>query len=60
MLAPIGFAGLAIPMLSKYAGQWWSSLFEQTITAPVLLLMLYIALAVITDVHFLTGIWRSK
>ena len=55
MLAPIGFAGLAIPMLSKYAGQWWSSLFEQTITAPVLLLMLYIALAVITDVHFLTG-----
>jgi len=55
IVAPIGFAGLAIPMLSKQAGQWWSMLFEQTITAPVLLLMLYIALAVITDVHFLTG-----
>ena len=53
ILSPIGFAGLAIPKLSGLAGQWWGKLFEQTITAPVLLLMLYIALAVITDVNFL-------
>jgi hypothetical protein len=53
IVAPIGFAGLAIPMLSGTAKKWWSELFEQTITAPILLLMLYIALAVITDAHFL-------
>ena len=56
ILAPIGFAGLAVPKLSSMAHKWWSQLFEQTITAPVLLLMLYIALRVITDVKFLSGL----
>ena len=56
ILAPVGFAGLAIPQLKKRAGQWWDTLFEQTITAPVLLLVLYVALAVITDAKFLTGL----
>lgn len=55
ILAPIGFAGLAVPQLAARAKKWWDMLFEQTITAPILLLMLYIALAVITDVKFLTG-----
>ncbi|MDP2655236.1 MAG: hypothetical protein Q8P17_01610, partial [bacterium] len=55
ILAPIGFAGLAIPQLKGTADKWWHKLFEQTITAPILLLLLYIALAVITDVQFLTG-----
>lgn len=55
ILAPVGFAGLAVPMLARRAKQWWDKLFEQTITAPVLLLMLYIALAVITDAQFLKG-----
>ncbi|MFH1178596.1 MAG: hypothetical protein V1711_02660 [bacterium] len=53
--APIGFAGLAIPKLSSMASKWWSELFSQTITAPVLLLLLYVALAIITDTAFLTG-----
>lgn len=53
--APIGFAGWAMPKLEKLAGDWWGALFEQTATAPVLLLLLYIALAVITDSSFLTG-----
>lgn len=56
ILAPIGFAGLAIPQLAGRAKQWWSSLFQQTITAPVLLLLLYVALAVITDAKFLPGL----
>ena len=55
ILAPVGFAGLAIPMLKGRADKWWSKLFEQTITAPILLLMLYIALAIITDAQFLSG-----
>jgi hypothetical protein len=56
IVAPIGFAGLAVPKLENTAKKWWSMLFEQTITAPVLLLLLYIALAVITDAQFLTGL----
>lgn len=55
ILAPVGFAGFAIPKLKSTAGKWWDTLIEQTITAPVLLLCLYIALAVITDVQFLRG-----
>lgn len=55
ILAPVGFAGLAIPQLKGRAEQWWDTLFKQTLTAPVLLLMLYVALAVITDAQFLIG-----
>lgn len=55
IVAPIGFAGLAVPGFAARAQQWWKMLFEQTITAPILMLMLYIALAVITDANFLTG-----
>ncbi len=56
IIAPIGFAGLAVPQLKGTADKWWKALFEQTITAPVLLLLLYIALRVITDTKFLTGL----
>jgi len=59
ILAPVGFAGLAVPKLKSTASKWWDALFEQTITAPVLLLLLYIALAVITDSKFLTGFGSS-
>lgn len=52
--APIGFAGYAIPQLSGLAKKWRDKLIEQTITAPVLLLLLYIALTVITDENFLS------
>lgn len=53
ILAPLGFAGLIVPGLKKIAGQWWDALIKQTVTAPVLILLLYIALAVITDAKFL-------
>lgn len=56
ILAPVGFAGLAVPKLEKFALGWWDALFNQTITAPILLLLLYIALSVITDTSFLTGL----
>jgi len=55
IFSPMGFAGLAVPKLKGIADDWWSELFKQTVTAPILLLMLYIALAVITDAKFLTG-----
>ena len=58
--APIGFAGWAVPKLSGLSTTYWKNLFEQTITAPVLLLLLYIALAVITDASFLAGFGASR
>jgi hypothetical protein len=60
IIAPIGFAGLAVPKLDGAAKMWWGQLFEQTLTAPVMLLMLYVALAVITDSQFLTGFTASS
>jgi hypothetical protein len=56
ILAPIGVAGWAIPQLSGLGRSWWNMLFEQTVTAPVLLLLLYIALRIITAPTFLTGL----
>ena len=53
ILSPVGFAGYAIPQLASTSKKWLDTLTEQTITAPILLLLLYIALAVITDENFL-------
>jgi hypothetical protein len=55
MTAPVGFAGLVVPKLGPTASRWWGELVNQTLTAPVLLLLLYVSLAVITDAKFLTG-----
>ena len=60
IVAPIGFAGWAVPKLSALSSQYWSKLFEQTITAPVLLLLFYVALTIITDAQFLTGFGADK
>ena len=53
ILSPVGFAGFAIPQLASASKKWFDTLVEQTLTAPVLLLLLYIALTVITDANFL-------
>ncbi|MFA7302447.1 MAG: hypothetical protein WC030_01745 [Candidatus Paceibacterota bacterium] len=53
--SPVGFAGLAVPKLESVAHKWWSELLNQAISAPVLLLLLYVALAVITDKSFMGG-----
>lgn len=46
--APIGFAGMAIPPLQKYAKMWWDKLISQSIFAPVLFLLIFVSLK-ITD-----------
>lgn len=52
MVSPVGVVGLVVPGLQGWANKWWDTLFHQTITAPILLLMLYIALSVIVDPKF--------
>lgn len=54
ILCPVAFMGLAIPQMQYRANQWWKNFLEQIITAPVLMLLLYVALAVITDESFLS------
>ncbi len=46
--SPVGFVGLAgIPVISKYGKKWWSTLTDQTLFAPVLLLLLLVVVKVI-------------
>ncbi len=60
LLSPIGFMGWALPLMQYRADQWWKNFLAQIITAPVLLLLLYVALTVITDAKFLTGFNSSS
>ncbi len=55
ILSPVAIAGWAAPRLSKVSDWWLGTLIDNTITAPVLLLLLYVALAVITDANFFMG-----
>ena len=54
--SPIGFVAFAVPKLESVGKQWRESLINQTLTAPVMLLLLYVALKVITDPFFLSGV----
>jgi hypothetical protein len=44
--SPIGFAGMAIPMLNGAAKQWWDALLSQSFFAPIMILMILISLKV--------------
>lgn len=48
IVSPVGFIGLAgIPIISGYSKKWWSALTNQTILAPILMLLLLVALKLI-------------
>jgi hypothetical protein len=44
--APIGFAGMAVPPLRKFANTWWHNLISQSFFAPVLFLLIFVSLKV--------------
>lgn len=46
VLAPIGFAALAIPGLQKRGEEWWSKLIHQSFFAPIYLLLIFISLKI--------------
>lgn len=48
VVAPLGFAGMAIPPLEKAAKEWWNRLIHQAFFAPILLLLIFVSLK-ITD-----------
>jgi len=44
--APIGFAGMAVPFLKDITERWWSALMEQSLFAPIFLLLVFIGLKI--------------
>lgn len=46
VLAPIGFAALAIPPLEKSGKEWWNRLIHQSFFAPIYLLLIFISLKI--------------
>src|SRR3989344_41747 len=48
VLAPIGFAALAVPPLEKHGKDWWNRLIHQSFFAPIFLLLVFVSLK-ITD-----------
>ena len=47
VLAPIGFAALAIPALEKHGKEWWNKLIHQSFFAPILLLLIFVSLKIV-------------
>lgn len=44
IFSPIGFAGLAVPALNKYANDWWENLTKYVMFGPVMLFMLAVSI----------------
>jgi hypothetical protein len=53
--SPIGFAGMVLPPLHKYAEQWWHMLLAQSFFVPVYLLLTLIGLKVGEGVASVSG-----
>jgi hypothetical protein len=43
-VSPIGFAGMAIPFLHKFAQMWWDQILKQAFFAPIYILLILISL----------------
>jgi hypothetical protein len=48
VLAPLGFAAMAVPALDKVGKEWWNKLIHQAFYAPILILLILVSLT-ITD-----------
>lgn len=46
IVSPIGFAGMAIPPLQRFAGDWWQRVIHQAFYAPIMLLLILISLKI--------------
>lgn len=53
IVSPIGFAGMAIPPLRRFAGDWWQNVIHQAFYAPIMLLLILISLKI--SENFLSG-----
>ncbi|KND51222.1 MAG: hypothetical protein ABA06_02840 [Parcubacteria bacterium C7867-001] len=55
VLAPIGFAGMALPFLNKQANDWWHALINQSFFAPVFLILIFVSLKISDSLQTVLG-----
>lgn len=46
VLAPLGFAAMAVPALDKVGREWWNRLIHQSFYAPILILLILVSLSI--------------
>lgn len=51
IFSPLGFIGLAVPALSKYANEFWENLVKYTFFGPVMLFVLAVSVKVISAMN---------
>ncbi len=54
-VSPIGFAGMAVPILHKFAKMWWDQLLKQAFYAPVYILMVLVAVKFVDGMRVSLG-----
>ncbi len=55
MLSPIGFVGNVIPGAKGASNWWWKQLWDQTLVAPVFMVLYYLAVTVIDGFASIVG-----
>lgn len=55
VVAPLGFAALAIPKLENVGKDWWNRLIHQSFFAPILLLFLLVSLKITEGIGGIEG-----
>ncbi len=48
-ISPLAFAAMALPYFNKESAKWWKNLIDNTLVAPLLILMLWVSTKVISD-----------
>lgn len=51
IFSPIGFVGAIFPSTKGYADSWWTHLFKQSFFGPIMIFMLYLAIAMMTAMN---------
>jgi hypothetical protein len=52
VLSPLAFAGSILPRTASYAKKFWSTLISESFFAPVFMIMIWFALAIVTNDAF--------
>jgi len=55
IFSSLAFVGTAIPPMASYASDWWKKLFNYAFFGPIMIFMIYIALAMMNEITILTS-----
>lgn len=51
MFSPVGFVANIFPGMAKYADQWWTSLFKNAFSAPIMVFMMAVAIKMMQTIQ---------